>query len=72
MIEEWINPRGYSWEEVREQLLTPEERDASNLRVAKMIELSNARAEKGISIKKLKAIIAIAIMKYRDSRVHYE
>ena len=72
MSEDWIDPRGYSWEEIREQLLTPEEREASNLRVAKMIELANAKAEKGISIKKLKAMIAIAIMQYRDSKVHYE
>ena len=72
MNKEYISPRGHSWEEVESQLFTPEERAAAKLRVAKMIELADARAEKGISIKKIKAIIAIAIMQYRDSRVHYD
>jgi hypothetical protein len=32
MNEEYISPKGHSWDEVREQLLTPEERSASNWR----------------------------------------
>ena len=59
MSEEYISPKGHSWNEVREQLLTPEERAASNLRVAMMIELANARAEKGISQKKLEAMSGV-------------
>ena len=59
MSEEYINPRGHSWDEVRELLLTPEERAASNLRVAMMIELANARANKGISQKKLEAMSGV-------------
>jgi len=59
MSEEWIDPRGHSWAEVESQLFTPEERAASNLRVAMMIELANARAEKGISQKKLEAMSGV-------------
>jgi ribosome-binding protein aMBF1 (putative translation factor) len=50
---------GGTWEEIRGQILTPEERAASNLRVAMMIELVNARAEKGISQKKLEAMSGV-------------
>lgn len=50
---------GSSWEDVRNELLTPEERAASNLRVAMMLELANARAEKGISQKKLEALSGV-------------
>jgi len=46
-----IDPNGRSWEEVRETLLTPEERSVSGLRVAMMVELIKARAEQGISQK---------------------
>jgi len=49
MSEKAISPKGRSWSEVREQILTPEERGVSNLRVAMMVELAAARAEKGIS-----------------------
>ena len=59
MSEEYISPRGHSWEEVREQLLTPEERAASRLRVAMMIEIANARSKKGISQKKLEAMSGV-------------
>lgn len=44
---------GARWEDVRGQLLTPEERAASQLRVTMMLELIKARQEKGISQKKL-------------------
>ena len=39
---------GESWEDVRMQLFTAEERAASELRVALMVELSKARNEKGL------------------------
>jgi DNA-binding XRE family transcriptional regulator len=50
---------GSSWEDLRLVLLSPEERAASQLRVAMMIELANARAEKGISQKKLEAMSGV-------------
>jgi len=59
MSEKFINPKGRSWKEVREQLLTPEERVASNLRVAMMVEIVQARAEKGISQKKLEMLSGV-------------
>ena len=59
MSEKAISPKGRSWSEVREQILTPEERVVSNLRVAMMVELAAARAEKGISQKKLEALSGV-------------
>jgi len=59
MSEEYISPKGHTWEEVRETLLTPEERAASNLRVAMMIELTRARQERGISQKKLEEMSGV-------------
>ena len=53
------NPTGHSWEEVRESLMTPEERAASHLRVAMMIELVKARSEQGISQKKLEELSGV-------------
>ena len=40
---------GESWEDVRRELFTQDELAASELRVALMIELSNARHERGLS-----------------------
>jgi len=45
--ESFVSPRGHSWEEDRERLLTPEERAASALRVSMMIEIARARKEAG-------------------------
>jgi predicted XRE-type DNA-binding protein len=45
--------------EFMDGLLTPEERAASNLRAAMMIELAHARAEQGISQKKLEALSGV-------------
>jgi len=59
MSEEYISPKGHTWEEVRETLLTPEERAASHLRVAMMIELTRARQERGISQKKLEEMSGV-------------
>ena len=42
-----VIPKGIKWSDVREQLLTPEERAASALRVARMIKIANARKERG-------------------------
>ena len=44
---------GSSWGEVRAELFTPEEIAESNLRVALIGELINARQEKGITQKEL-------------------
>jgi ribosome-binding protein aMBF1 (putative translation factor) len=54
-----VSPKGHTWNDVRERLLTPEERAASHLRVAMMVEIANARAEKGISQKKLEAMSGV-------------
>jgi len=59
MDNEYISPRGHSWDEVERELFTPEERAASNLRVAMMVALANARAERGISQKKLEALSGV-------------
>ncbi|MDR1510066.1 MAG: helix-turn-helix domain-containing protein [Synergistaceae bacterium] len=50
---------GATWEEVRETLLPPEERAASNLRVAIMVELIHTRQERDISQKKLEAMSGV-------------
>ena len=50
---------GESWDELRQELFTPEEIAASNLRVAMMLELARARAEKGISQKKLEELSGV-------------
>jgi len=44
---------GESWEDIRKELLTPEERTASNLRVAIMEAFIKARNEQGISQREL-------------------
>lgn len=59
MSNEYISPKGHTWDEVESQLFTPEEIAASNLRVAMMIELTNARTEKGISQRKLEAMSGV-------------
>ena len=50
---------GGDWETLRKELFTPEEIAASNLRVAMMIELANARKERGISQKKLEELSGV-------------
>jgi DNA-binding XRE family transcriptional regulator len=59
MGEEKISPKGHSWNDVREKILAPEERAASNLRVTIMVELSRVRAENGISQKKLESMSGV-------------
>lgn len=50
---------GRSWHEVRNELFTPEENAASDLRVALIGELIKARQEKGISQKKLEEMSGV-------------
>jgi len=50
---------GETWEDLRQELFTPEQIAASNLRVAMMLELAKARAEKGISQKKLEELSGV-------------
>ena len=50
---------GGTWDELRQELFTPEEIAASNLRVAMMVELVNARNERGISQKKLEELSGV-------------
>jgi len=59
MSNEHISPKGHTWEDVRKELLTPEERAASQLRVGLMLELTKARNEQGISQKKLEAMSGV-------------
>ena len=47
------------WDELRQELFTPEENAASDLRVAMMMELVNARQERGISQKKLEELSGV-------------
>ncbi len=50
---------GSSWGEVRAELFTPEEIAESNLRVALIGELINARQEKGITQKELEKMSGV-------------
>lgn len=50
---------GESWDEVRRELFTPEEIAASDLRVALIGELIEARQKKGISQKKLEELSGV-------------
>lgn len=50
---------GGTWDELRQELFTPEEIAASDLRVAMMIELVNVRKECGISQKKLEELSGV-------------
>lgn len=50
---------GSSWEDVRKELFTPEEIAESDLRVALILELIDARKEKGISQKELEELTGV-------------
>jgi len=50
---------GGTWDELRQEIFTPEEIAASDLRVAMMIEIANARKERGISQKKLEELSGV-------------
>jgi DNA-binding XRE family transcriptional regulator len=51
--------RGHRWDEVAHDLLTPEERAASAVRVAMRIEISTARKERGLTQKKLEELSGV-------------
>lgn len=50
---------GGTWEELQNEIFTPEEIAASNLRVSLIGELIKARQEKGISQKKLEELSGV-------------
>jgi DNA-binding XRE family transcriptional regulator len=50
---------GGTWEELRNELFTPEENAASDLRVEMMLEIARARRERGITQKKLEALSGV-------------
>jgi len=50
---------GSNWEDLRRELLTPEERAASKLRVALMMELTRARSENGLSQRGLEELSGV-------------
>ena len=50
---------GQNWEEIRQQLFTPDEIAESDLRVALIGELIKARTEQGISQKKLEELSGV-------------
>ena len=49
-----------TWDDAREELYSPEEIMASNLRVAIIVELIKARNEKGISQKELEKLSGVS------------
>ena len=59
MSSDYVNPRGSSWEDMRKEVLYPEERTASSVRVGLMVELTRARNEQGISQKKLEELSGV-------------
>ena len=50
---------GYTWEDVRKEIFTPEEIAESDLRVALIGEMIKARREKGISQRELEKISGV-------------
>jgi predicted XRE-type DNA-binding protein len=64
MSKENASPKGHSWSDAREQLLMPEERAASALRMAMMIEIANARKERGLSQRKLDELSGVKQLLY--------
>nr|AGS52135.1 transcription regulator, probable [uncultured bacterium contig00034] len=54
-----ISPRGQTWDEVRAELYTPEEIRESDIRVAIMSEIINARNERGISQRELEQLSGV-------------
>nr|AGS53282.1 transcription regulator, probable [uncultured bacterium contig00001] len=54
-----VSPIGDDWDELRETLLTPEERSATDVKVALLGEIINARQSKGLTQKELGAMSGI-------------
>ena len=50
---------GGTWEEMRQEIFTPEEIAASNLRVSVMMELVHARQKQGISQERLEELSGV-------------
>jgi len=50
---------GDDWDDISETLLSPEERAASKLRVALMVELTKARNERGMTQRKLEELTGV-------------
>jgi len=59
MNNDYISPEGHTWDEIENEIYSPDEIAASDLRVAMMIELVHARKEKGISQKKLEELSGV-------------
>ena len=59
MNEEFISPRGHTWEEVEKQLFTPEQIAECEMKVALIGELIKARKERGISQRKLEELSGV-------------
>lgn len=58
--QEKISPIGHTWEEVEQELFTAEEIAESDLRVAIIGALIEARREKGITQKQLEAMSGVS------------
>ena len=54
-----ISPKGHSWDEVQEVLLSPGERAASAVRVGIMLELTKARTERGLTQRGLEELSGV-------------
>lgn len=54
-----ISPKGSSWNELEKQLFTPQEISESEVRVAIINEMINAREENGITQKQLETMSGI-------------
>jgi len=55
----YISPVGDDWEDLRQELLTPEERAETDLKIALLDEIINARNDMGFSQRKLEAVSGI-------------
>ena len=58
-MSEHISPKGHSWADVEDELFTAEERAASKVRVAIMLELAKARNERGLSQRGLEELSGV-------------
>ncbi len=59
MSEKIVSPVGSTWNELEKELYSPEERAASNLRVAIISEIIEARENEGITQKQLEAMSGV-------------
>jgi len=55
----YISPIGDDWEDLRNELLSPEERAETDLKIALLDEIINARKDMGLSQRKLEAVSGI-------------